>query len=276
VARALGPEDLADALALCSLDPVANVLAAVRLSDSAGRPSFGSGAWGAYEDGRLVALAWVGANVVPVSPTGRGLEALARAVVVHQRSFSSLVGDAPAVHTVWSHLAQAWPSPRQMRADQPSLTITGTPSVDADAHVRPAVMDDLEIVLPASVAMFTEEYGYSPLGSSGAYAARVRQLIDAGRSFVRIGQGPDGPRVEFKAEIGAFALGVAQVQGVWTHPDLRGHGLGAAGTAAVVEHAYALGARTVSLYVNDYNTTARAVYRRVGFDQVGSYATVVL
>lgn len=276
MARALGPEDLADALALCSLDPVANVLAAVRLSDSAGRPSFGSGAWGAYEDGRLVALAWVGANVVPVSPTGRGLEALARAVVVHQRSFSSLVGDAPAVHTVWSHLAQAWPSPRQMRADQPSLTITGTPSVDADAHVRPAVMDDLEIVLPASVAMFTEEYGYSPLGSSGAYAARVRQLIDAGRSFVRIGQGPDGPRVEFKAEIGAFALGVAQVQGVWTHPDLRGHGLGAAGTAAVVEHAYALGARTVSLYVNDYNTTARAVYRRVGFDQVGSYATVVL
>ena len=276
MARALGPEDLADALALCSLDPVANVLAAVRLSDSAGRPSFGSGAWGAYEDGRLVALAWVGANVVPVSPTGRGLEALARAVVVHQRSFSSLVGDAPAVHTVWSHLAQAWPSPRQMRADQPSLTITGTPSADADAHVRPAVMDDLEIVLPASVAMFTEEYGYSPLGSSGAYAARVRQLIDAGRSFVRIGQGPDGPRVEFKAEIGAFALGVAQVQGVWTHPDLRGHGLGAAGTAAVVEHAYALGARTVSLYVNDYNTTARAVYRRVGFDQVGSYATVVL
>ena len=111
---------------------------------------------------------------------------------------------------------------------------------------------------------------------AGAYAARVRQLIDGGRSFVRIGQGPDGPRVEFKAEIGAFALGVAQVQGVWTHPDLRGHGLGAAGTAAVVEHAYALGARTVSLYVNDCNATARAVYRRVGFDQVGSYATVVL
>lgn len=276
MARALGPDDLGDALALCSLDPVGSVLAAVRLADSAGLPSFGSGAWGAFEDGRLVALAWVGANVVPVSPTGRGLEALARAVVVHQRSFSSLVGDAPAVHTVWSHLSQAWPSPRQMRADQPSLAITGTPAVDADPSVRPAVMDELELVLPASVAMFTEEYGYSPLGSSGAYAARVRQLIDGGRSFVRIGQGPDGPRVEFKAEIGAFALGVAQVQGVWTHPDLRGHGLGAAGTAAVVEHAYALGARTVSLYVNDYNATARAVYRRVGFDQVGSYATVVL
>ncbi|WP_235866111.1 DUF4081 domain-containing GNAT family N-acetyltransferase [Serinibacter arcticus] len=276
MARALGPADLDAALALCAVDPVANVLAAVRLSDSAGRPSFGSGAWGAYDDGGLQALAWVGANVVPVSPTGRGLEAIARAVVVHQRSFSSLVGDAPAVHTVWSHLAQAWPRPRQMRGDQPSLTISGTPAVAPDAGVRQAVMGELDLVLPASVAMFTEEYGYSPLGSGGAYAARVRQLIEAGRSFVRIGRGPDGPRVEFKAEIGAFALGVAQIQGVWTHPDLRGHGVGAAGTAAVVEHAYALGARTVSLYVNDYNSTARAVYRRVGMEQVGSYATVVL
>lgn len=276
VARALGPDDLEPALALCAVDPVANVLAAVRISEGAGRPSFGAGAWGAFEDGRLLSLAWVGANVVPVSPTGRGLEAISRAVVVHNRVFSSLVGDGPAVHTVWSHLQQAWPSPRQLRADQPSLTISTAPLVASDAQVRPAVMAELDVVLPASVAMFTEEYGYSPLGSGGAYAARVRQLIDGGRSFVRIGTGPQGPRVEYKAEIGAFALGVAQIQGVWTHPDLRGQGVGAAGTAAVVEHAYALGAKVVSLYVNDYNTTARKMYHRIGFDQVGSYATVVL
>ena len=276
MARALGPDDLEAALALCALDPVANVLAAVRITESIGRPSFGAGAWGAFEDGNLVALAWVGANVVPVSPSGRGLESLARAVVMHNRAFSSLVGDAPAVHTVFSHVQQAWPPPRQMRADQPSLTISTAPLVSADALVRPAMMSELDVVLPASVAMFTEEYGYSPLGGGGAYAARVRQLIDGGRSFVRIGMGPQGPRVEYKAEIGAFALGVAQIQGVWTHPDLRGRGLGAAGTAAVVEHAYALGAAVVSLYVNDYNVTARKVYHRIGFDQVGSYATVVL
>jgi predicted GNAT family acetyltransferase len=31
----------------------------------------------------------------------------------------------------------------------------------------------------------------------------------------------------------------------------------------------------VSLYVNDYNTKALAAYRRVGFREVGSFATVL-
>jgi predicted GNAT family acetyltransferase len=44
--------------------------------------------------------------------------------------------------------------------------------------------------------------------------------------------------------------------------------------AAVVEHARRL-APVVSLYVNDYNYKARASYRRVGFEQVGTFATVL-
>jgi predicted GNAT family acetyltransferase len=31
----------------------------------------------------------------------------------------------------------------------------------------------------------------------------------------------------------------------------------------------------VSLYVNDFNTAARAAYRRVGFRDVGLYASVL-
>jgi predicted GNAT family acetyltransferase len=31
---------------------------------------------------------------------------------------------------------------------------------------------------------------------------------------------------------------------------------------------------TVSLYVNDYNLPARATYAKVGFTQVGEFATV--
>jgi len=34
-------------------------------------------------------------------------------------------------------------------------------------------------------------------------------------------------------------------------------------------------APTVSLYVNDYNTRAIAAYHRVGFRQVGTFATVL-
>jgi uncharacterized protein len=31
----------------------------------------------------------------------------------------------------------------------------------------------------------------------------------------------------------------------------------------------------VSLYVNDFNTAARAAYRQVGFEEVGQYASVL-
>ena len=33
--------------------------------------------------------------------------------------------------------------------------------------------------------------------------------------------------------------------------------------------------QNVTLYVNDFNTPARALYRRVGFDEVGALATVL-
>jgi predicted GNAT family acetyltransferase len=51
--------------------------------------------------------------------------------------------------------------------------------------------------------------------------------------------------------------------------------LGTAGTAAVVAAVIGSG-RTASLYVNNFNTVARATYDRVGFVQVGTFATVLL
>jgi predicted GNAT family acetyltransferase len=65
------------------------------------------------------------------------------------------------------------------------------------------------------------------------------------------------------------------VQGVWVDPEYRGRGIAQAGMAAVVRAALAEVAPTVSLYVNSFNSSALAVYRRVGFEQVGTYATVL-
>jgi predicted GNAT family acetyltransferase len=65
-----------------------------------------------------------------------------------------------------------------------------------------------------------------------------------------------------------------QVQGVWVAALYRGRGLSVAGMAAVVAHGLRL-APLVTLYVNDYNTTALAAYRHVGFERVGTFATVL-
>ncbi len=136
--------------------------------------------------------------------------------------------------------------------------------------VRP---DELDTLMPAAVAMFTEEVGVSPLRLDGGagYRARVADLIRSGQSLAWIQDG----EVVFKAEIGAVSRAVCQVQGVWVAPGRRGRGIGAAGTAAVVEYARRAVAPVVSLYVNDFNTPARAAYQRVGFREVGRYSSVL-
>jgi predicted GNAT family acetyltransferase len=59
-------------------------------------------------------------------------------------------------------------------------------------------------------------------------------------------------------------------------PEWRGRGLGTAAMSAVIRDALRRVAPSVSLYVNDYNHSARRVYERCGMRRVGTFATVLL
>jgi uncharacterized protein len=281
--RVLDDDDLSAALAVCAKDPIGSVLATSRLEQALeiGIRRAGGELWGYEKDGQLEGICWAGANMVPVVPEApdvdpdRAIEAFATMARRQGRRCSSLVGPSYAVLGLWGRLRPAWPGAREVRDDQPSMVIDGPPAVAPDPLVRRSRVDELPEVLPACVRMFTEEVGYSPAsGPGGPYETRVRGLVTQGRSFVRMAD-DEQPRVVFKAELGAVAGGVAQVQGVWVAPDLRGRGLSERGMSAVVEMALADVAPVVSLYVNSYNVRALAAYRRVGFRQVGSYATVL-
>lgn len=272
--RTLEPADRDAALELCLRDPVSSVLAGGYV-ETLGIHPVQQQLLGVFDGPSLVALCWAGANLVPVGAGPAAVAALAEAQRRRGRRCSSIVGSADPVLGLWDLLQPAWSPAREVRADQPSLAINREPSVPSDPQVRRSGPEDFDILFPACVAMFTEEVGYSPTLAGASYQARVRELVEHGRSFVRIDEGPDGRRVVFKAELGAVALGVAQVQGVWVPPELRGQGLAKAGMAAVVRAALRDVAPTVSLYVNGYNAPALAVYERVGFRRVGTYATVL-
>ncbi|CAM5793132.1 GNAT family N-acetyltransferase [Cellulomonas persica] len=284
-ARVLDDVDLGAALEVCALDPVGSVLATARIEHArATRLSATGGAlWGFQHGGALVAVCWAGANMVPVVPVhdpavvSAALDAFATTAARQGRRCSSIVGPAPAVLGLWDRLRAVWPGVREVRHDQPSMVIDHAPARVADPAVRRSRVEEFDAVLPACIAMFTEEVGYSPAsGPRGPYETRVRSLIEQGRSFVRMDPDEHGvPRVTFKAELGAVAGGVAQVQGVWVAPHRRGLRLSEHGMAAVVDLARTQVAPVVSLYVNDYNARAIAAYRAVGFRQVGSYATVL-
>jgi uncharacterized protein len=299
-ARVLSDTDVAAALDVCALDHVGSVLAAARLTEATRLSASGGQVWGFPAQGPLAAICWAGANLVPVVPLqgadhAEALDAFAVLARRFGRRASSIVGERSAVLGLWERLADHWPAARDVRADQPSLVIDRAPDVEPDPLVRRSVPAELPLVLPACVRMFVEEVGYSPVAAGGnAYGDRVRSLIVSGRSFVRVvhgaspgsvaGQPARDPlvgvsvaerTVAFKAELGAVTPAVAQVQGVWVDPRFRGRRLSESGMAAVVEITRREIAPVVSLYVNAYNERALATYRRVGFEQVGTFATVL-
>ncbi len=272
--RLLMERDREEALSLCDRDPVASVFVAARIRSGALDPlRSGSQVWGYYENGELVSLCYSGANLVPVQATPLATAAFAERARMQGRRCASIAGPAAAVEDLWRGLAPYWDRPREIRPCQPLMAISGEPRAAPDPLVRRVLPEEVPILLPASIAMFTEEVGVSPLGIDGgaAYRARLTELVSTGRAFARIEDG----EVVFKAEIGAVTPAVCQVQGVWVPPSRRGRGHAVAGMAAVVTAARLWLAPVVSLYVNDFNLPARAAYRRVGFTEVGQFMSVL-
>lgn len=271
--RLLSGADAPDVRRLLQRDPVAYAMVAERVDVMGLGGGLGAEIWGWFTPEGLQSALYIGANVVPVEVGAQAVAAFARRARFMPRRCSSIVGYAPAVLDFFQQLQGAWGPERAIRRSQPLMTLSGSPACAPDPAVRPGTLPDLPLVFPACVKMFTEELGSSPLGADGgaAYRQRVQWLIDDGRSFVRI----DGSTLVFKAEIGVLTAEVAQVQGVWVPPELRGRGIGTAAMAAVVAHIQQGIAPVTSLYVNDFNAAALSVYRRVGFQQVGEFATVL-
>ncbi len=275
--RVLGTADLEEALSVCGRDPVANVFVEARLrAHGLGRRAGGQ-LWGFSRGGSLSSLCWSGANLVPIQADAEAIEAFAARARRQGRQCSSIVGPASPALRLWELLSPYWGRPRDIRADQPLMQISGPPTVEPDPHVRPAVNGELDSVVSACVAMFTEEVGYSPVAMDGGslYRSQVAALVIGDRSLVRMTDTSAGREVVFKAEIGSVAPKVAQLQGVWVNPRWRGQGLAEPGMAAVVRYTQLHLAPVVSLYVNDYNHRAIRVYERVGFERVGTFATVL-
>ncbi len=223
---------------------------------------------------RIDSICWSGANLIPVQASTAAAAAFAEAAAAHPRTCSSLVGECDAVLEMWQRLAQLWGPARDVRPCQPLLLTSTPPSTPADPTVRLVRPHEIDALFPASVAMYTEEVGVSPLQVDGGrdYRERVSDLVRGRRAYAKFVSG----RVAFKAELAVVTRHTAQVQGVWVAPQWRGLGIGTSAMAAVVRDALRRVAPSVSLYVNDYNVPARRIYDRCGFQRVGTFATVLL
>jgi uncharacterized protein len=272
--KLLGPADLPEVTALLARDPVVNVVCDYRARLTQLQPRWlGGEMWGYYEGSDLLSVCHSAANLMPAMATPEAIDRFAERALWQGRRCWTVLGPSSAVEPMWERLSREWPAPREVRHGQRHLEIHEDPLVEPDPLVRRSTLDELDIVYPASVAMYTEEVGVSPEehGGGATYRARVAQLISRHWSFVRIEDG----RVVFKAEVAAATPHACQVQDVYVAPDRRGEGLASAGVAAVVATALREIAPVVALYVNDGNVAARRVYEKIGFRQTETFTTVL-
>jgi len=276
--RVLTDDDYPALRAVVDAQPLVNAVFAARLDavHSLEPRRLGGSVLAVHADGQLDGAVFAGGTILPLGGSREACVRLASAAARQNRVCTSIVGARSAVAAMEPVLLREWGAARAIRASQPLLVATRdirTLLPTGHPGLRCAAPTEFAQYLTASIAMFEEELGTSPLtrGGAVAYRRRVKELLDAGRAFTVTDT--DG-EVVFKADLGAVTAQTCQVQGVWVRADHRGRGLATAALAGVLRHGLTL-APSVSLYVNDFNVPARRLYARLGMRQVEELRTVL-
>jgi len=221
--------------------------------------------------GRPNGLAYFGTQLVIAADDAGAVDALATELRKH-RGPRSFVGPKDAVDALWERVRDWHPRPSIVRAVQPvyALAPDGLRYAGDDVTVRRARDEDAAVIADHSARMILGELGYDPRANRPAFTAAVRHAIALGLWWVWIVDG----RLRFQLNVGPRTESTAQLQGVWTPPEQRGNGYAALALAGVARRLFTTEA-SLSLYVNDFNAPAIALYERLGFSRVGTFSTLL-
>jgi GNAT superfamily N-acetyltransferase len=220
--------------------------------------------------GAITGAIYFGTQLVIAAEDHAAIDAFAIETRRHP-GLRSFVGPKKQVDRLWEHVRSWHRPPALIRARQPIYVLLPAalaPTQDLD--VRQATLADAERVLENSAEMMLVELGYDPRVNRVTFAAGVRRAITLGQWWVLV----ENAELKFQLNVGARTKATAQLQGVWTPPPFRKRGY-AFGALGQIAQRLLLTNATLSLYVNDFNRDAIALYERVGFTCVGEMSTLL-
>jgi uncharacterized protein len=184
----------------------------------------------------------------------------------------TIVGPVPTIERFWSLARGCYRAPAAIRTCQPlyALARAGLRRTRADAAVAHASLAELDEIVDNAAAMVVGEVDNDPRRGGSAFRNRTAHLIKTGWWWRYRVEG----KLVFMCHVSSASAATAQLQGVWTPPPWRGRGYATRGLGAICDHLLDEHA-TLSLYVNDFNASAIALYERVGFQRVGAFRTIL-
>lgn len=224
----------------------------------------------ALDNGSVAGVAYCGRQLA-VAADMPALPAIAQHLK-RRRGERMIVGPRETIRALWK-LIESWhPVPRLIRDRQLVMKIDrkSLRPYQRYALVRRAKVEESDAIANGSAEMIRQELSYDPRRGSPDFTVGVRRMIERGLWWIGIADGA----ICFLCNIGPWCEQTVQLQGIWTPPQLRGRGLATASLAAICDRLLE-SSPTVSLYVNDFNDAAVALYRRVGFDHVDDFQTIL-
>jgi uncharacterized protein len=268
--RLLSEDDFKDALEFLRRDPLINVYLISRLLEE--RTLAASQIAVVRYNGAIVLVASLATNIVlagdpsmPGDITGAAVALVSERILTRMLPVRAIISPATLVETLWSGLRSRLDPPTVVRLNQPVYALRKRLDYPDLVLSRYSAMRDLEQLVPACAAMHKEEVGIDPLQRDApGYRERIRELIEKKRSVIRVVDG----QIATKAEYSAVTHDAVQLMGVWTHPRYRRRGLSRELLREVCGHLGRKG-KTITLFVNDFNHPAIALYESLGFQRIG-------
>jgi predicted GNAT family acetyltransferase len=181
-----------------------------------------------------------------------------------------IIGEERAVDDLWAEAAEAMPRPRDDRPGQPVYVLDEAPE-PGETGLRPATLEDLELLVPACAAAHREEIGIDPLQRDpDGFRWRTRAQIEDGRSWIWLEDG----RIAFKAEASARTPSSVQLQQVWVDPELRNRGYAKRAMRDLCRALLQV-VPSVCLFVRPENAPALRVYEAIGMRRTITYRSLI-
>jgi len=268
--RTLSEEDVRSALEFLERDPLINVYLISRVLEE--RMLAASQMVIVRYNGAIVLVASLATNIVlagdpsiPNEITVAAVSLVGDRILQRMLPVRAIISPATLVEQLWLDLRRHLDPPTVVRMNQPVYAITRRLDFPDLTEARYSTLRDIDHLVPACAAMHREEVGIDPLQRDAAgYRERIRELIEKKRSVIRVVDGVIASKCEYSAVTNA----AVQLMGVWTDPRYRRRGLAESTLREVCGHLFRKG-KTVTLFVNDFNTPAIGLYESLGFQRIG-------
>lgn len=222
-------------------------------------------------EGHLEGVALIGHATLLETITDRAAEALAEMAQTCSTAHM-IMGEKERINNFWDYYSHAG---QNMRHACRELLFELKWPVEALAEVpdlRPATLEDLELIVPVHAQMAFEESGINPLERDNeGFRQRCARRIEQGRTWVWTEAG----ELIFKVDIASDTPLVIYLEGVWTSEEHRSQGYGLRCMSQLARNLLRR-TRSVCVLVNENNKKGHKFYQRAGYKLRAIYDTIFL